>query len=532
MIYDESNILSPEYPQFPLDAFPSVLRKAIEEVHRIDQAPIELIAMGALAELSIACQNRINVVRPGRDPSPVSLYLLNVTKSGDGKSVVDGNFLRHIKDFEKEKAKAIDSDVANHTRDLEFFENQKSGLNARIKKATGDQIELTKLKGEWDHLEKKIRLLKSWQRPQTEWIYSNASFEGLRDALDGDRRSIGIVSYDAGGVLNGMLTTNMTELNDLWDGKDISTKLSSKQVQARDPRFSMFLSLQQSELDLFLANRGKRGMGNGFLARFLFGRSTPTLVQYRAESKPDVDRFGEVVLQILQSDSDTRGKRLNLVLQGKEGQYWVSYFDTLRRFDQKIPWMIEMQPFVRKLPEQVARIAALFHYLDQQGTVFWADSESIGGQALRGAIRLGDWFMHSYKSHFTDDGSARRQQVQRVADIVSEKLMTNYETAHSIGRWAQRPTVSKDWRISKVQPGGLFSWDDRNTVMAYTQQHIHNHLYKGDYEILDEALRLLETQRRVYLAYGPKDGLVALYSGRLRQISSGQGVWAELMHGA
>jgi hypothetical protein len=74
MIYDENNIHYPEYPAFPLDAFPSVLRKAIEEVHRIDQAPIELIAMGALAELSIACQNRISVVRPGRDPSPVSLY--------------------------------------------------------------------------------------------------------------------------------------------------------------------------------------------------------------------------------------------------------------------------------------------------------------------------------------------------------------------------------------------------------------------------------------------------------------------------
>jgi hypothetical protein len=532
MNYDENNIRYPEYPTFPLDAFPSVLRKAIEEVHRIDQAPIELIAMGALAELSIACQNRISVVRPGRDPSPVSLYLLNVTKSGDGKSVVDGNFLRHIKKFEKEKAEAIGSDVASHTRDLEFCETQKLGLNARIRKAAGDPTELAKLKGEWDHLENKIRLLKSWQRPQTEWIYSNGSLEGLRDALEGDRRSIGIVSYDAGGVLNGMLTTNMTELNDLWDGKDISIKLSSKQVHARDPRFSMFLSLQQSELELFLESRGKRGMGNGFLARFLFGKSTSTLVQHRTASKPDIDSLGEVIGKILRSDPDTQGKRLKLVLQGKEEEYWVSYFDTLRRLDQKIPWMVEMQPFVRKLPEQAARIAALFHYVDQQDTVFWTDSEYIGGQALRGAIRLCDWFMHSYKSYFTDDGSARREEIQRVADILAEKLVDSYQKANAIGRWVQKPTVNRDGRLSKVQAGGLFSWDHRNTVIAYTQQQIHNLLYKGDYDILGEALRVLEAQRKVYLAYGPKDGIVVLYSGRLQQISSGQGVLAELVHGA
>ena len=532
MIYDENNIHYPEYPAFPLDAFPSVLRQAIEEVHRIDQAPIELIAMGALSQLSIVCQNRINVVRPGRDPSPVSLYLLNVTKSGDGKSVVDGNFLKHIKEFEKEKAEAIDSDIARHTRDLEFHNSQKSGLTARIRKAAGDQTELAKLKREWDHLENKIRLLKSWQPPQTRWIYSNGSFEGLRDALDGDRRSIGIVSYDAGGVLNGMLTSNMTELNDLWDGKDLSIKLSSKQIDARDPRFSMFLSLQQSELEWFLESRGQRGMGNGFLARFLFGKSTSMLVQHRTAAKPAADSLGEVIRKILRSDPYAAGNRLRLVLQGREEQYWVSYFDTLRLLDRKIPWMVEMQPFVRKLPEQAARIAALFHYVDQHDTVFWADSEPISGQALRGAIRLCDWFMHSYKSYFTDDGSAHREEVQRVADIVAEKLMDSYQKANTFGRWGQKPTVNKDWRLSKVQPGALFSWDHRNTVIAYTQQQIHNLLYKGDYDILGEALRVLEAQRKAYLAYGPKDGVVVLYSGRLHQISSGQGVWAELMHGA
>jgi hypothetical protein len=69
-------------------------------------------------------------------------------------------------------------------------------------------------------------------------------------------------------------------------------------------------------------------------------------------------------------------------------------------------------------------------------------------------------------------------------------------------------------------------------VIAYTRQQVHNLLYKRDYELLEEALRLLEAQGRIYLVSGTRDGLVALYSPRLLQTSSRQGVWAELVHGA
>jgi Protein of unknown function (DUF3987) len=121
--------------------------------------------------------------------------------------------------------------------------------------------------------------------------------------------------------------------------------------------------------------------------------------------------------------------------------------------------MIEMQSFLRKLPEQAARIAALFHYFDRKDDIFFSNSEAIDGQAVRGAIRLCDWFMHEYKGRFTEDGSARRKEVESVADVVHEKIVANHHQAISRGLWSAPPVVDKNGQVSKVQAGRLFSWD-------------------------------------------------------------------------
>ncbi|MEV9634020.1 DUF3987 domain-containing protein [Burkholderia pseudomallei] len=121
---------------FPHDAFPVVVRKAIADVCRVDQAPIEIVSMGALAVLSIALQNRINVVRPNRPASPVSLNLLNISKSGDGKTVVEENFLSVISDFEKKAVRAHSERLGREKQDLSLLRMQEKDLKHRLTNVT------------------------------------------------------------------------------------------------------------------------------------------------------------------------------------------------------------------------------------------------------------------------------------------------------------------------------------------------------------------------------------------------------------
>lgn len=78
---------------YPVDAFPRIVREAIDEMHINVKAPVSLIATSALAAMSTTAQEMIMVKSPsGGQPKPVSLYLFVIAESGERKSTVDNRF--------------------------------------------------------------------------------------------------------------------------------------------------------------------------------------------------------------------------------------------------------------------------------------------------------------------------------------------------------------------------------------------------------------------------------------------------------
>jgi hypothetical protein len=78
-----------EREAYPLDALPTAIRGAVEEVQAAVQAPAEMVASSALAVVSLAAQSLADVSRSRTLPGPSSLYFLTVAESGDSKSTVD-----------------------------------------------------------------------------------------------------------------------------------------------------------------------------------------------------------------------------------------------------------------------------------------------------------------------------------------------------------------------------------------------------------------------------------------------------------
>lgn len=73
---------------YPWDAFHLVSREAIEEVVRNVQAPVALIAMEFLANMSASIQGLYDVHLPTGQTCPTSLYLAVIAESGERKTAV------------------------------------------------------------------------------------------------------------------------------------------------------------------------------------------------------------------------------------------------------------------------------------------------------------------------------------------------------------------------------------------------------------------------------------------------------------
>lgn len=75
-------IATQEETIYPLQALPTILQKTVFDYQQYGQQPISLIACGALANVSLACQSLANVARDHYLISPVSLYFIVLASSG------------------------------------------------------------------------------------------------------------------------------------------------------------------------------------------------------------------------------------------------------------------------------------------------------------------------------------------------------------------------------------------------------------------------------------------------------------------
>ena len=67
---------------YPIDALPTAVRLAVQEVAGFVKAPVPMIAVSALAALSLAIQAHHDAERADRLTGPCSLFLLAIADSG------------------------------------------------------------------------------------------------------------------------------------------------------------------------------------------------------------------------------------------------------------------------------------------------------------------------------------------------------------------------------------------------------------------------------------------------------------------
>ena len=393
---------------YPIESLPPLMRDAVQEVADFVQAPLPMVALSAMAALSMATQAHVDVRRANRLEGPCSLFMLAIADSGERKSTCDSFFSQPIKDYERKQAIAAMPDIKNYEAALGAWEAKRSGIKERIKSATkakkneevnAASIDLTNLEHDKPEPPRVPRL-----------TYGDATPEALIDGLATKWPSGGVVSSEAGIVFgsHGMggesLTRNLSTLNQCWDGftPRIDRKTSAC-IEAKRVRLTMALLVQESTLMAFIEKTGGLARGTGFFARFLLAwpESTQGTRLFREASKhwPALEAFNGRVAQILDQPvhltehGDLEPQVLELTPEAKA--HWVAHYNATERELGNGGELHEVSDIASKSADQAARIAALFHVLE-------GGAGSIGLDAMERACDVAQWHLGESLRFFSE----------------------------------------------------------------------------------------------------------------------------------
>jgi hypothetical protein len=448
--------LTPETP-YPINALPTVLRKAVSTYQQYGQQPLALIASSAIANISLACQSLANVARDRYLVSPVSLYFLTAGVSGERKSAVDSVFSKASKIWEKEIRKKREPDVTAARALHHAWEMEKEALLTQIKRAmvVGEDSEYLK-----DLLAMLVK--EEPEIPLQPMLYfEDATQEALAADLASGWPSAALWSDEAGIVLGshsmqGNPMRFVAFLNRLWDGKVFSAhRKTSENFTLEDRRLTLNLMMQPILLQKLANQVTGISRQSGFLARCLiaypqsamgnrFYKDPPASLDFLADyekriksclnQSQQLTRAGCHKLPILSFDSDAKQK-------------WVIFFNSVETGLKPQGQWAEIHDFASKAAENAARLAALFHLFD-------GCSGKISLEHTEQAIELIHWHL---------------QEARRL--LAPTRISTQHEDAQKLIKWILSKNIQETTPRSIQQSSPFRIKEQRDNAIAILIEH-------------------------------------------------------------
>ena len=390
-----------EAQDYPIDALPSLIRKAVIEVCGFVKAPAALVAMSALAALSVAIQAHHDVQRAIKLEGPCGLFFCGIADSGERKSSLDNYFTKAMRDYqdrEREKAKSL---IQAYETDLDVWKAKRSGVQEKIKSLAKDGKPTNLLENQLHDLD--LDKPKAPRVPRL--IYSDATPEALASNLVNGWPSGGVFSNEGGIVLGGhamnkdVAMRNMARLNKLWDGTvAASERITTESYGDTTARLTMSLQVQEPTLRAFFDNTKGLARGTGFLARFLVAWPESTMGTRMFTSPPDgwlaLAAFNNRLTAILDRpapvDEDGILTPAMLTLTPDAKAAWVSFHDAIETELATGGELYDLRDVGSKAADNVVRMAALFH-------VFAGSIGPVDFDCVESAVQIVTWHLFESK---------------------------------------------------------------------------------------------------------------------------------------
>jgi putative DNA primase/helicase len=390
---------------YPIDALPSSIRAAVEEVAGFVKAPLPMLASSAVAALSLAIQSHADVKRAEKLHGPVGLFLLIIADSGERKSTSDGFFTQAIRDYVEAQAEAAKPIIKDHMADIGSWEAKRSGIKDKIR-------QLSKESRSTASMESALRDLEQ-DKPEPPRIprllFTDATPEALAFGLATRWPSGGVVSAEAGIVFgsHGMgkdsAMRNLALLNQLWDGNSLTIdRRTTESFTVRGARLTVALQVQEPTLREFFNRSGALARGTGFLARFLVAwpESTQGFRPFTEapENWPHLAAFNKRIAAILSQpvpiDGDGALTPPMLTMRPDAKAAWIKYHNAIESELASGGELYDVRDVASKSADNAARLAALFQIFEH------GLGDAIAPGVFEGASRIAAWHLNEARRFF------------------------------------------------------------------------------------------------------------------------------------
>jgi len=380
---------------FPVDQFPPVIRNAIYEAQQITKAPIALIGASVLGAMSLACQNYIDVIRPGNFHGPVSLFVLTIAESGERKSTVDNLLLKPLHEKEEQLEKNYNREYQAYCKENQIAVSVRKALENKLKSLIKRGKDIAEVKSE-------IMALQPPELPiRRKLTFNDATPAAIKAFLCGNWNAVGVMSDEAGTIFGGHALGDLPFINKMWDGSRFSIERKNEpDAIISDARMTLSLMVQPEAFRDYLERKGSMAKGVGFFARCLISHPTSTqgsrLITNPVSSKEHIPVFHSRLMTIVNESLEcSAGERLCLKFSHEAEKRWIDYYNkTESDIGFKGNYKLgDFKDFASKAAENIARIAAIIHYFD-------GNTGDISESATQSAIAIFNWYSNVHMRLF------------------------------------------------------------------------------------------------------------------------------------
>lgn len=381
---------------FPRSMALPVILAAIDEAERNIKAPRALVFSSALTAIATAAQGSIDVCKPNGQVVPASLMLLTVANSGERKSTAENVFMRGVRRFQEEM------DVIYQT-ELSDWSARQAIWDVRRKDILKKTLVLDQEEGDGACKQLIEHQTRAPVKPRRfKLLYEDATSEALFLGLHQNIPVAGLISSEGGGVLTGKAFNDLSKQNALWSGDVITVdRVSAESYEVRG-RLTVSLMVQENSFVSYMEKHGEKSRGSGLWARFLVCSPESTQgTRFIAEGGAPWDccesfseRIGEILKNSVESLSDSTRPKLVVRFSQAATQRWVSIFNGVESEIRPGGRYFGMGDHASKLADNIARIAALFHFFEKK-------NGDVAVEALEAAIDVCFWYSNEFLRMFS-----------------------------------------------------------------------------------------------------------------------------------
>jgi hypothetical protein len=415
-----------QVPAYPVAAL-GPLATACEAISAAGQVQPAMVGQCLLGSASLLTQGLFNVdTLNGR--RPLSLYLLTLGDSGDGKSTAQGAALAPVNDWQREAAK-------HYSEALKDFEKAKSS------RKRGDDPP---------------------EAPACPYrLVGDATVEGLRRDLDTGVCSQGVFTDEAAAILSGygMSADHRSKtagvFSKLWDNGHLSvSRVTGGRVERYGRRVALHWLIQPMAASESIGDPLLSALG--FWPRFLLAWPEPQAprraLAFRPETLPAVGDYWKRCSELLHVPlPDDAGDCPLLSLTDEARALLGAAFEGFE-VEARIGSLQAVKPFALRASEQACRIAGVV-------SAFNGD-DAVSADAMRGALALVAYSLKAWRA-VVDEGAADQRGAHALR--LYEWLTTRQGWCESLGVIINggpaciRTKDKRDAAMSALEAAGLVS---------------------------------------------------------------------------